>query len=331
MVRSRRWTRFLFFCAAAATAGALMSACNGTSQADQPNSPASTSQQVASTSSQAASADTNVPSGPNFTTSGSVDGAELGLVGDGVTDNTATFGALFGTGDRTIHISAGVYVTGKIIIASNTILLLDPGVVIEDSGHLGVDDRFLNISGSNVYIKGFGARITSNRSYYVGGEQRHGIFIYGASNVVIDGLESSNNSGDGFYIGGPEGQPSRDVTIENCLASNNRRQGLSITSAINVKIVDCQFQDTNGTAPQFGVDLEPNLPTDPLTNIQLLRPLTRDNVGGGIQICLTQLNETSPEPIINISGHISEGESIPYKTVGLSNVLSQITYTATGG
>lgn len=220
--------------------------------------------------------------------------------------------------------------TGKLDIPSNTILLLDTGVTIEDSGQLGPEDRLINIEGSNVYVQGVGARVISNRSYYSGGEQRHGIFIYGASNVVIDGLESSNNSGDGFYIGGPQGQPSQDIVLEDCLADNNRRQGLSITSASNVKVVDCEFENTNGTAPQFGIDLEPNLPTDQLSDIVLLRPLTRANVGGGIQICLTQLVPNSPEPTIDIVDHISEDESPPLKTVALGNVASVISYNAAG-
>jgi hypothetical protein len=251
-------------------------------------------------------------------------------VGDGVTDDTTTFRALLGTGDRTIHISAGVYVTGKLDIPSNTVLLLDSGVTIEDSGQLGPEDRLINIDGSNVYIRGMGARIISNRGFYAGGEQRHGVFIYGASNVVIDGLESSNNSGDGFYIGGPQSKPSQNIVLADCLASNNRRQGLSITSASNVKVVDCQFENTNGTAPQFGIDLEPNFPTDFLSNILLLRPFTRANVGGGIQISLTKLEPTSLEPTIEIANHTSEDESPAFRTVGLSNVASQISYNAAG-
>ena len=251
-------------------------------------------------------------------------------MGDGVTDNTITFRALLGTGDRTIHISAGVYLTGKLDIPSNTIINLDSGVTIEDNGQLGPEDRLVNIEGKNVYIKGAGARVISNRSYYISSEQRHGIFIYGATNVTIYGLESSNNSGDGFYIGGPQGQPSQEIVLENCLASNNRRQGLSITSARNVKVVDCEFEDTNGTAPQFGIDLEPNYPTDSLSNIVLLRPFTDANVGGGIQICLTKLDASSPEPTIDIENHLSENESPAFRTVGLSNVISQISYTVAG-
>lgn len=334
MVRLRCWIRPLFFCLTATAAATLLLACGGTAQPIGSIAASSTSQQVASTSTPPPPANTtssaSVSPGPNFSTSGTVDGSELGLIGDGVTDNTSTFRALLGTGDRTIHISAGVYVTGKLDIPSNTILILDSGATIEDSGQLGPDDPLITIEGSNVYIAGTGAHVLSNRSYYVGGEQRHGVFIYGASNVVIDGLESSNNSGDGFYVGGPQGQPSQDITLQDCMASNNRRQGLSITSARNVKVVDCQFQNTNGTAPQFGIDLEPNLPTDSLSNIQLLRPFTRANAGGGIQICLIRLNGSSQKPTIDIVDHASEDESPPFKVVGLSNVATQISYNAVG-
>jgi hypothetical protein len=95
-------------------------------------------------------------------------------------------------------------------------------------------------------------------------------------------------------------------------------------------VVDCQFENTNGTAPQFGIDLEPNYPTDSLRNIFLIRPFTRDNVGGGIQIYLVQLNADSSEPTIDIENQTSEDESPALKTVGLGNIATQIRYNLAG-
>ena len=149
-----------------------------------------------------------------------VEGASYGLAGDGATDNTEALRKLLGDGNRTIHIAPGDYVTGSLRIPGNTVLLLDRGVTLRDSGHLGPSDRFINIFQDNVLIRGPGARIIANRQSYTTGEQRHGVMIYGASNVVIDGVESSGHSGDGFYIGTRRAKLRR--TMLSCLIAWHR-------------------------------------------------------------------------------------------------------------
>jgi polygalacturonase len=244
----------------------------------------------------------------SFSTSQEVDGLSYGLVGDGETDNTAVFRTLLAGGNRTIHVPAGDYVTDKLEFEANTSLVLEPGVTIRDAGRLGKLDRLLNIRTRNVRITGFGARVIANREDYREGEWRHGVYIYGASKVLIEGLESSSQGGDGFYIGGPAGKPSTDVQIRGCRADNNRRQGLSITSARRVQIVDCQFTRTNGTSPQFGIDLEPNADYDSLDHIVILRAQTASNAGGGIMIQLIRLLPTSAPVDVTIIDHSSEAE-----------------------
>lgn len=265
--------------------------------------------------------------GLTFKTARYLEGSKYGLVGNGRADNTRAFQALLGSGNRTIHIAAGTYVTGKLQIPADTVLLLDRGVVIKDSGRLGPHDRLINILHDNVYIRGIGARVMSDRNFYHGGEQRHGVFIQSASNVVIDGLDSSGNSGDGFYIGGGGGAPpARNITLENCTASHNRRNGLSIVSGINVTVRNCTFAYTRGTAPQFGVDLEPDMPRDPLTNIRLIDVRTVDNASGGLSIVLGPAYRP-PEPIsIDIVNHTSVGENPPFHTRIVARVAGTIIY-----
>lgn len=265
--------------------------------------------------------------GPNFATAQYIDASSSGLVGDGKTDNTTVLRNLLGSGDRTIHIPAGDYITGKLLIPPNTALLLDPGVIFQDSGNLGPYDPLITIQTTNVYISGSGAKVLGGRSIYPPGEMRHGVWIWGATNVVIQGLESSENAGDGFYIGGPAGQPSNDILLDGCLASQNRRQGLSITSARNVNVVDCQFQYTNGTAPQFGIDLEPDTADDFLDHILILRPFTLGNYGGGIAIYLEHLTANSYPIDIEILEHLSQSESPPLATLGSPYIPGTIQYT----
>lgn len=240
-----------------------------------------------------------------FETAETVDGLSYGLIGDGSTDNTDVFRRLLAGGNRTIHVPAGDYVTHSLELESNTRLILDPGVTLRDAGRLAYGERLLNIKVDNVHIRALGARVLASRTSYSSGEQRHGVYVYGGHRVLIEGLESSGHGGDGFYIGGGRDDPSTDVMLSGCRSANNRRQGLSVTSARRVRVVDCEFLDTNGTAPEYGIDLEPNYPFDVLKDILIVRPYTRGNRGGDIMITLHALDASSEPADISIIDHAS--------------------------
>lgn len=263
-----------------------------------------------------------------FVTNEVVDALSYGLVGDGRTDNTQIFRALLAGGNKTIRIPPGDYVTDKLSVWSNTVLILEPGVTVRDAGRLGKYDRLLNITTENVHIVGYGARVLSERADYQTDEWRHGVLIFGARRVLIEGLESSSHGGDGFYIGGPAGRPSTDVILKGCAARNNRRQGLSITSGRRIRVVDCEFSATNGTAPEFGVDLEPNNPEDFIDDIILFRVHTIRNRGGGIMIHLEKLSGVSAPPDITIIEHSSADEAVMLRTMVPDSVSATIRYSA---
>jgi hypothetical protein len=261
-----------------------------------------------------------------FTTAQSIDALSYGLVGDGKTDNTAVFRQLLAGGNRTIHIPAGDYVTDQIELEANTALELEAGVTIRDAGRLGRLDRLVNIRTHDVRVTGLGARIVADRASYPTDEWRHGVYIYGADRVLIEGLEASGHGGDGFYIGGPPDHPSTDVQLRGCLADNNRRQGLSVTSAHRVQIIDCQFTNTNGTAPAFGIDLEPNASYDSIDHIILLRPQTTANAGGGILINLERLDPSSAPVDVTVLDHLSTGERVSLRTQVPDGVAATLRY-----
>ena len=129
--------------------------------------------------------------GPNFAIAQYIDASSAGLIGDGKTDNTAVLQSLLGEGNRTIHIPAGDYLTGHLDIPSNTALLLDSGVILRNADTSQAS--LINIETTNVYISGYGAKITEDRDAYAYApdQVRYGVLIVGAQNVVIDGLESS--------------------------------------------------------------------------------------------------------------------------------------------
>jgi polygalacturonase len=98
-------------------------------------------------------------------------------------------------------------------------------------------------------------------------EWRMGISLRGCSDVTVEGLSIEKTGGDGVYIGATQEQPfCRDVTIRDVECVDNHRQGISVISAENLLIENCLFAKTDGTAPQAGIDLEPNGPDERLVN-----------------------------------------------------------------
>ena len=236
------------------------------------------------------------PANYNGTSRPWVDAVErYGFVGDGVTDNTTAMTDLCAVDGQACIFRAGVYTMGKFTPPENSFWILEPGVVFDDKGSLGVNDRFMNLTNDNITIIGYGAIVQETRADYMSGEQRHGVFIFEAENITIEGLESNSCGGDGFYIGGTS-IPSTNIKLINCSADNNRRQGLSIVNAIRVRVIDNTFTNTgvvNGTAPSAGFDIEPNGPTNFLNDIQVIRPRCVGNAGPGIEIFLNAWNSVS--------------------------------------
>jgi parallel beta-helix repeat protein len=77
---------------------------------------------------------------------------------------------------------------------------------------------------------------------------------------------------------------SRRVTISRCIVRNNRRQGLSVTGCIGGLVENSEFTDTRGTAPQSGIDLEPNS-TLRVTDVTIRNCIADRNAGYGILLC----------------------------------------------
>jgi hypothetical protein len=265
------------------------------------------------------------PTFQEFPTEQTVKASTFGAIGDGLTLNTRAFQEALGTGGRTVIVEPGDYVTSQLRIPSNTILILQAGVTLRDAGLLQEGQRLINIFSENVRIEGLGARVIADRSDYTTGEQRHGIFIFGARNVAITGLESSGHGGDGFYIG----DYASDIVITGCLADDNRRQGLSITSASRVYVADCEFSNTRGTAPEFGIDLEPNNARDLMRDIIIVRPQTIRNNGGGILIILDKYDAGSQPATITIVDHASQRERDVLRPTGARAGRDLIRYAVT--
>lgn len=169
------------------------------------------------------------------------------------------------------------------------------GVSLRDNISLRLDDsttlRAIPNDTSTYYVlrvhdvenvKISGGRIFGERENHLGtsGEWGNGIDLKNTSNIRIDSVYVANCWGDGIYIG--KGS-NFNVQIDGVVCDNNRRQGMSITNADSVLVVNSKFINTNGKAPQAGIDLEPNA-ANSVSNIHIINCDFSNNMGRGLDI-----------------------------------------------
>ena len=102
------------------------------------------------------------------------------------------------------------------------------------------------------------------------------------SGTTIGNLTILSSGGDGVYVTGA----ARDVTLEDLVSRDHFRQGISVISAVRLRVRRCRFEETAGAAPQCGVDIEPNRPTDRLEDILFEDCVFDRNVAGGMTLHL---------------------------------------------
>jgi hypothetical protein len=218
-----------------------------------------------------------------------VDVRDKGAKGDGNSDDTAAIqaaiDAVAGMGG-TVLVPSGTYLVDavgkdRIRLKSDMALRLARGAVIKAMPTSSKKYAVLSISGaSNVTV--VGGTLEGERDRHQGniGEAGMGIRIdRGANTVTISGVTARKMWGDGFYV-----QDAKDVRFCDVVADGNRRQGLSIVDADGVTVTGSVFQNTNGTRPSAGIDLEPDKTAHKITNIRIEESKFLNNAGSGIQI-----------------------------------------------
>ena len=217
------------------------------------------------------------------------------------TDSTAALQAAFDSKAKHVLIPymGKPWIVRPLFLRGNQEIDLAPGVVI-----LAKRGEFKNTNDSlftaqdisNVTIRGYGATLRMWKHDYQNppykkGEWRMGIALHGAKNVRIEGLRVESTGGDGFYIdGGKTRLWSEDVTLRDCVADSNHRQGVSVISAVNLTIENCTFSNTSGTAPEAGIDLEPDEPNQRLQNIVIRNSTFENNEGHEMLVYLNRLD-----------------------------------------
>lgn len=226
-----------------------------------------------------------------------IDVRSTGARGDGMNDDTVAFQRAIDSLPEeggTVAVPAGEYLidpTRRVVLRSRMHLELAPDAVLLARPNAADRAYVLEVARvSDVEISG--GRIRGDRDGHLGttGEWGHGIAIYGARRVTVRDIQVSRCWGDGIAIGGKKARktdkladPSEDVVLANVVSTGNRRQALTIGHSRDVQVRDCRFSDTAGTAPECGIDLEPDAPWD-VRRARIENCRIDGNRGSGIQL-----------------------------------------------
>jgi parallel beta-helix repeat protein len=220
---------------------------------------------------------------------------QYGAAGNGSTDDTSALqSALNATGSGICYVPAGTYLINPaaassryaLTIPSGATLLLDPAAKLQVKTYTGSGGYgAIAMNTSNIALVGgtiIGDRVARNLGTYIDGsgsdyETGQGVAIGNSSTMFILGVTSKNNCCDGFYFQNNVSY----VTLSDCVADNNRRQGASLVYCHDITIQYSTFINTNGNDPACGLDFEPNSGST-VSNVKVLNCTITGNVGGGI-------------------------------------------------
>ncbi len=184
-------------------------------------------------------------------------------------------------------------VNKKIFFEPGVQLIAMPGEYLESRSDCLLRLKFCN----NVALIGHNTLFKMQKAEYTSGESRHCISLFDSDHITISNFRLTDSGGDGIYIVGerPTKYYCENITLQNVVCDNNRRQGISIISVQNLLVEHCEFKNTKGTLPQAGLDLEPNEDLlGRLVNIVFRKCSFTNNDGNGIEIAPINLTNTSP-------------------------------------
>ncbi len=181
----------------------------------------------------------------------------------------------------------------------------------------GNDSLFTIMDVANVTLRGEGDGATlrmwqedyDNPELYTKAEWRHCVQLRGATNVIVAGLTLRDSGGDGIYLGiGSNGETNLGVHIHDVICDSNYRQGISVITAENLLIEDTIMRNTSGTAPEAGIDFEPNRPEERLVNVVMRNCVTENNDTSGYFFYLRPLTAESIPVSVRIENCRSIGD-----------------------
>ena len=222
-----------------------------------------------------------------------------GAVRDGATLDTAAINAaITANPGRRIYLPNGALgvstylIDGAVSILLNqqgTKLILDPGVTIKVKTN--ALDRYAAVSITATDCSVEGGSILGDVGTHTGttGEFGYGVQVRaGGHRATVNGTRITKCWGDGIIVGenadSGVNQPA-DCLFLNVIADDNRRQGLSIISALRPKIIGGSYINTGLTAytsPGSGIDLEPATSAQTVIDATVIGAVLQGNHGAGL-------------------------------------------------
>ncbi len=200
----------------------------------------------------------------------------------------------------------------------NKVIIFETGVVLEAKSNSfpELSDCLMRlIRCNNISILGYGATFKMQKTEYTNGEWRHALSIMNSNDITVEGLILRDSGGDGIYISGDTwfGTQlySENIIVRDCIADNNRRQGMSVCSVQNLLVENCTFQNTVGALPEAGLDIEPFETHHRLVNLVFRECRFVDNFGYGIQVSLQDMDDSSMDLSITFEDCFVSGNHDP--------------------
>jgi polygalacturonase len=226
--------------------------------------------------------------------SASINVRNMGAMGNGVHDDTAAFQAALNalpSSGGTIVVPNGTYMINALTginMRSHTRLSLATGASLNAIPNNA--QRYWVVKAFNVNnVEIVGGNVVGERTKHegTGGEWGYGINVSGSSAVFVHDITVSNSWGDGVLVGatgsGRTAVLSTNVTLNNVISKNNRRQGLTIGPVTDLYVVNSSFTGSNGTAPQAGIDIEPQT-QGTVQQVRIEKTTMSDNAGNGLEM-----------------------------------------------
>ncbi len=212
-----------------------------------------------------------------------------GAVGDGVTDDAP---AIQDSMNATTYLRlepGKTYLCDSVLTVPSDITIDLAGSTLKAGPGIGDNERLVTIDTvSNVTVRN-GEIDGDKASYAPTTEYRHNIYIVDSDTIKVHDIYTHDAKGDGLYVGGSGGSnASTNITVDRVVSKNGHRQGLSVTAIDGGVFTDCEFRDTIGTAPQCGLDIEPNGDDAPIDNLYFNNCKFTGNENAGVLIALRE-------------------------------------------
>jgi len=237
-------------------------------------------------------------------------------------DATACLQNAINTGDSVIIVrkmSSKWIVRNIVLNKPNQELFFEEGVEVKAKRgefHATTSPLF-EIQATDVKMIGYGVTLSMwkedymDSSKYTFGEWRHCIRVKGAKNFTIKGFLLKDSGGDGIEVSGDFSYNSStdwsSGLIEDVVADNNYRQGISVISCKGLTIRNSIFKNTVGTSPESGIDIEPWNPSHILQDLLIENCRFENNAGDDFGYTLYWLKDSPHEISMIFKDCVTDG------------------------